>query len=331
MRRGQTIAALPLGWAGAVASAAAVSAYLLHPDVPDGPVDAISPAVWSAVLGVLLLTVLSAIHYVSSAGALCAVSARPLSLRSTTLVQLAAAAMNRLVPGGVGGAGVNMRYLLRVGLPTGSATSAMATLALIGALTDAGYAAGVTLLGPSFGVHGATAEMRLLAQQGIRAGQQQRWLLAGCALVLIVALLVRVRGTVLSTVVRVMREAVEHGRSLFRHPLRIGSAAVASTLTTIAMTSAFVVAVESWGHATSPLPLGALAALYLVAAAVGGATPLPALLGTTELALVGGLTLAGYTTGSAVLTVAVFRAVTYWLPLPLGVWSARRLRRLSLL
>jgi uncharacterized membrane protein YbhN (UPF0104 family) len=74
-----------------------------------------------------------------------------------------------------------------------------------------------------------------------------------------------------------------------------------------------------------------LTAIYLVASAVGGATPLPPWLGTTELVLVGALTLAGYSAGSAVLAVVVFRAVTYWLPLPVGIWSASRLRRVALL
>jgi len=45
---------------------------------------------------------------------------------------------------------------------------------------------------------------------------------------------------------------------------------------------------------------------------------LPAFCGVTEAALVGGLVLAHYSSGSAVLAVAIFRGVTYWLPLPIG-------------
>jgi uncharacterized membrane protein YbhN (UPF0104 family) len=47
--------------------------------------------------------------------------------------------------------------------------------------------------------------------------------------------------------------------------------------------------------------------------------------------LIGGLVLAGYSSGSALLSVIIFRAVTYWLPLPVGLWAARRLRRANLL
>jgi uncharacterized membrane protein YbhN (UPF0104 family) len=101
--------------------------------------------------------------------------------------------------------------------------------------------------------------------------------------------------------------------------------------TTIAMSAGFVAIVEVWGHAATPLPAGALVAIYLVAAAAGGTTPLPPIFGITEAVLIGGLVLAGYSSGSALLSVIIFRAVTYWLPLPVGLWAARRLRRASLL
>jgi uncharacterized membrane protein YbhN (UPF0104 family) len=64
---------------------------------------------------------------------------------------------------------------------------------------------------------------------------------------------------------------------------------------------------------------------------LGGATPLPAFVGVTETALVGGLILSGYSSGSAILAVVIFRLITYWLPLPLGVLAARNLRTQALL
>jgi uncharacterized membrane protein YbhN (UPF0104 family) len=102
-------------------------------------------------------------------------------------------------------------------------------------------------------------------------------------------------------------------------------------LTTAAMSTGFVIAVHAWGDAPMPLPVGALIAVYLLAATLGGATPLPAFVGVTETALVGGLILGGYTIGSAIVAVVVFRLITYWLPLPLGVLAARTLRTQALL
>ena len=76
---------------------------------------------------------------------------------------------------------------------------------------------------------------------------------------------------------------------------------------------------------------GALIAVYLFASAAGGTLPLPPILGTTEIALVSALVISGYTSASAITAVLIFRAISYWLPLPIGAWAARRLRRAKLL
>ena len=104
------------------------------------------------------------------------------------------------------------------------------------------------------------------------------------------------------------------------------AALVSSALTTAAMSTAFVVAVRVWGHAPTALPAGALIAVYLLAATVGSAAPLPSFVGPTEAALIGGLILSGYSSGSASL-----RVITFWLPLPLGILAARNLRARALL
>ena len=226
---------------------------------------------------------------------------------------------------------MNLRYLQRAGLPTGAATSALAGLAIVGVATDAAYATGITVVGPALGLTGAAAEMQALAGRGAQAGMQYRWLLAAALVALFAVVLARTRGSVVGAVTRVAAEAARHIRELLVRPWRLGAAALASTVTTAAMSLGFVVAVEAWGQAATPLPVGALLAVYLVAAAVDGASPLPPWMGTAELIMIGALTLAGYTAGSAILSVVIFRAVTYWLALPIGLWSARRLRRLALL
>jgi uncharacterized membrane protein YbhN (UPF0104 family) len=335
MARDRTIVALPgtpLVWAASLASAVAMSAYVLNADLVSDDVGIEVPSVrWSVAEALLILLLLAAIHYVCSAGAVRAVSARPLPIAKTTLVQLAAAATDRLVPSGIGSATVNLRYLRRTGLPTGAATSAVAVLAIVGGATDALYAAGVTVLGPPMGVTGAASQMQTLANQGTQGGRPYRWLVVAAILAIAVAVMSRLSGSILETSIRLAREAVQHTRKLIVRPWRLGTAAAASMLTTVTVSVGFVIAVRSWGQSSSPLPVGALIAIYLVAAAVGSATPLPPLFCATELALVGGLTLAGYSAKSAILSVIVFRVVTYWLPLPVGIWSARRLRSLALL
>jgi hypothetical protein len=309
-----------------------MTAYTVAGDLVSDDVGIELPSAgWSVAEAPLILLLLAAFHYVCSAEAVRAVSARPLPIARTTLVQLAAAATDRLVPSGIGSATVNLRYLRCIGLPTGAATSAVAVLALVGGATDALYAVGVTVLGPPIGVMGAASQMQALANQGMQGGRHYSWLLVAALLGIGVAVMLRVRGSMLKTVIRLAREAVLHTRKLIARPWRLGAVAAASMLTTVTLSAGFVVAVHSWGQTSSPLPVGALIAIYLVAATVGSATPLPPLFCATELALVGGLTLAGYSAKSAILSVVVFRIVTYWLPLPIGIWSARRLRSLALL
>jgi uncharacterized membrane protein YbhN (UPF0104 family) len=60
--------------------------------------------------------VASAFTYLMAAVEIRDAAGRPLPLGRTTMAQLASSVANRLSPGGVGGMGVNVRYLERSGL-----------------------------------------------------------------------------------------------------------------------------------------------------------------------------------------------------------------------
>lgn len=286
---------------------------------------------WLGALTVLVLFGIAAIHYLSAALALRSVSNRPLPLMEATSSQLAAATMNRIVPNGLGGATVNARYLTRSGLTPGAATSAMATLALVGAVTDAAYVAGVTTVGPAVGIGGATHELHALARAGVAAGRSHTWLLIAAATALAVILLVRTRGRLVSVITTAARHAFVHARQLVTRPQQLGVAALASTMTTAILSAGFVLSVMVWGHAAHPLPIGALIAIYWIAVAANDASPVPAFVGLTEAALIGALVLGGYSAGSATIAVLAFRLIVFWLPVPVGVLATRRLRRAQLL
>lgn len=286
---------------------------------------------WLAIGAAALLPALVAIHFISAAYALRAVSDEQLDVRSTTFAQFAAAATNRFVPGGLGGAGVNLRYLLRAGLTPGAAASAMASLAVIGGATDMAFVGALTAGGPAMGLHGATAELTTLTASGMRAGQQHSWVLIATVTLLITMVVVRRRARMMSGLGRGTRDALAHVRVLVARPARWLTAMAASMATTVTVSVGFVLAVDAWGHSATPLPAGALVAIYLVAATAGAATPLPSFFGVTEATLFGALTLGGYSSSSAIVTIVVFRAVSYWLPLPMGLWAGRRLRQANLL
>jgi len=316
---------------GPLLAIAAAAAWIVAND--DRSADfgaALARVPWAVVGAVVLLPLLVLVHYVSAALALRSVSDERLALRQTTFAQLAAAACNRVVPNGFGGMGVNARYLLRAGLTPGATTSALATLGLVGAATDAICMGSVTALGPAVGLTGANTELHAMAAAGLRAGRRHAWMLLVVVVALTVVGAVRRRWRA-ADVATGARHATAHLVGLASRPRRVTTALVASTCTTVAMSVGFVVAVNAWGHAPAPLPAGALLAVYLVAAAAGGATPLPAFFGVTEAMLVGALTLAGYSTPSALVAVLTFRGVAFWLPLPLGIAAARRLRAAELL
>lgn len=314
-----------------IATSACALIGISRDDRGDNLATALSHLPWLAIGAGLVLPLLVAIHFLCAAIALRAVSDPRLALRPTTFVQFAAAATNRIIPNGVGGAGVNLRYLLRAGITPGAASSSLAALALVGAATDAAYAATVTTVGPAVGLTGAAHELRTLTAGGLRAGQQHSWLVIAAVATAAAVVFVRIRGSVVASLAAGARQALTHAWELACRPRRLAAAAAASAATTVVLSAGFLMAVDVWGHAATPLPAGAVVAIYLVAAAVGGATPLPPVLGVTEATLIGALVLGGYSSPSALVSVFIFRALTYWLPLPVGVVAARRLRHASLL
>ena len=286
---------------------------------------------WLALSCLLLLVAVTGVHFACAGAAIRGVSGRRLPWRETGLVQLAAAATNRLVPSGVGAAAVNSRYLIRSGLTVGEAAGALGTLAAVGALTDAAYVAGITTIGPAIGLGGARAELSTLVARGITSGQHHWWLPVGIVALAVTAAAVFLRGRVIRSTIAAVRDAASHLLRLVTHPRAVAGAAAASMATTAVLSLGFVAAVRMWGHAANPLSAGALIALFWVAEAIGNATPLPAIFGLTEASLIGGLVLAHYAPTSATIVVIAFRLLTFWLPLPLGVWAARHLHRAHVL
>jgi len=322
----------PLAVASAAVAATAAAGWLaVSRDHSEDVTSAVSQLPWTGTAAVFALVLAAVAHFVCAAAALRGVSGRPLHLRDVTLTQVAAAAANRVVPNGVAGAGVNARYLVRSGLTAGAAGSALAALAVLGGASDAAYLAGITTFGPSIGIGGARGELQTLSRSGVAAGQRHAWLLLSVIAAVLITLVIRARGRLVSTAVRATRNAVSHARGLLSQRRQLATAALASMATTAVLGGGFALSVRVWGEAAHPLPTGALVALYGVAAAAGGSTPVPAFTGLTEAALIGGLTLGGYTASSSAVAVITFRVITFWLPVPAGLWAARRLRRAHLL
>lgn len=308
-------------WAVAGFLLAALAAIAILVSGP-GPARPAAAAVGHMRWGFLpALVLLSLLHYVFAALALRGASGRPLPLYEATKAQFTAAAANRLTPGGLGAVAVNTRYLVCRGVPLPRAAVAVA------ALHVAGLPADLLLMGAVLGLGGG--DDRMLDAMGSHAAR-------AAGLVPPVPLLV-VAGVLLPAAVLLGRRAARSavvGRALggftelCRRPRDLGVTLAASAATTLVLGLAFALSVLAVPRTTAgPGDVLALIAAYVVGAAAGQAVPSPGGVGSTEAALVASLAALGVPATPALQAVLLFRAITFWAPVPVGLLTCRMLRR----
>lgn len=236
----------------------------------------------------------------------------------TVFAQLAAAAANRVTPGSVGGAAINMRFLTKRGLSAGTAGAA---ITLVGLAHAAVALLAVLIFGPSTIPHAAGKML---------TGPRLSW-----ALVIVAALLTlfglwrwKIGGRRFAVIVTrwkaVAADALQAGRRLARHPLRVitlfvtvAAVKVANLLALYAALWAFDGDVRGWRVAVA----------YLVGATTAEAVPTPGGLGAVDAALVVSLVGAGAGSGTVLAGVLVYRLLAFGLPIVPGVLSTAMLRR----
>ncbi|MEV4254085.1 lysylphosphatidylglycerol synthase domain-containing protein [Spirillospora sp. NPDC049652] len=264
------------------------------------------------------LTLLAALHYVFAAVALRGASGRPLPLGRTILTQFTAAAANRVTPSGLGAAAVNTRYLVTRGMPLASALVTVAVLQAAGAPADLLLVTAVLALGG-----GDHLDPHLLSPFAFLFWPLV-FLLVPLALILLPVALRWGRRAVRSPAV--VRALTGLG-DLCRRPADLALTLSCSGGTTLVMAAAFALSVQAVpGTMTGADDTVALLTAYLLGAAAGAAIPLPGSLGTTEAALLAALTALGTPTTPALQAVLLFRAITFWAPVPVGLIAYRALR-----
>ena len=250
----------------------------------------------------------SAVTYLGAALALKAFVPAPLPLGRTTLVQLATSFVTLVTPPTVGQVGLNIRYVQREGVPTGSAVASVAvketvTVAVtIPVLLLCGWLSGVS-----------TSRLTLLPSGTVLA------VLAVAAVGLaIVAAAPPTRRVLRRRLEPLARRALPQLLTAVSEPRRLATA-VAGILV---MNAGYALALDASLRAFSvSLPVTTLVVVYLASSTLGSAAPTPGGLGAVEAALVGGLTATGIPVAAAVTAVLAYRTATFWLPAPLG-WLA---------
>ncbi|MFB4314340.1 lysylphosphatidylglycerol synthase domain-containing protein [Actinomadura sp. 21ATH] len=308
----------PARWAllAALPVAAAAALLALYGDAPlRSAATAFQDVRWEFLPA---LAVLSVLHYVLAAIALRGAAGLRLPLYETTLTQFTAAAANRVTPSGLGAVAVNTRYLVCRGMPLRKAAVAVAALQVAGAPADLILLAIVLLI---------AQDSRMLETVGDHAARAVALLppapaLIGAALLLPAAVLLIRRALRSPAAGRVLTGMTD----LCRRPGDLAVTLTASAATTLVLGLALALSVLAVPGAATTGDVLPLLAAYLVGAAAGAALPAPGGVGSTEAALVAALAAVGITAGTALQAVLLFRAVTFWAPVPIGLLTWRTLR-----
>jgi uncharacterized protein (TIRG00374 family) len=272
---------------------------------------------WPAILIAVGAVVAS---YCCSAVALSAAAGRRLPPGRTLLVQFAAAAANRVTPGGVGGMAVNARYLRTQELSSGTVGAALSLSAMAHIVIAT---IGVLAMGPTITKLPVGQSLLTARIHGLPV-----IVLVLVAVPLIVWWLARAARSRLHVDGRVAT-TIHHARSALssatHQPKRLAlllaaTAGVKATnlLALLAATWAFDGDIADWR----------IAVVYLVGVPVAEAIPTPGGIGGVDAVLVAGLARMGSSTaGAVVAAVIVFRLLTFWAPIVPGMISAGLLRR----
>jgi len=225
--------------------------------------------------------------------------------------QFAASAANHILPAGVGGNAVNLRFLLRRGLSPSRAVGALAVR------TCATVTGRLVLLGLVLAFFPGALHIRRVIAGGSVVPAHPLLLVAAVALLL-------TGGYVATRCARKLREraraflasAATDVRALHRNRARI-AALWGGGLAFPAMHAMVVVTVMRALH--SPVPVSGVVAAYLCASTAAGWVPTPAGLGSLDAALALALVTAGAPAVTATSAVLGYRLATTWLPLVPGV------------
>ncbi|MFJ5262303.1 YbhN family protein [Streptomyces sp. NPDC088387] len=241
----------------------------------------------------------TALTWVCSALAQQGAVARALPPRRLLAAQFAASAANHVLPAGLGAGLVNLRFLIRCGIPTARSATALAVKATAGGIGRGALIAVLTLACPGVlrlpHVSG-TAVALAAAVTALVAAVPFTPLWARCRRAL-VAVVTDIR----AVHVRPRRAAALWGGSL--------AFAALHAVVLIAVTQAVEL----------PLPPARVALLYLAASTAAVLLPTPGGLGSLDAALVLALTLAGAPGSLAASAVLGYRLLTVWLPLVPGL------------
>jgi undecaprenyl-diphosphatase len=255
--------------------------------------------------------------YFAAAMALRGAVNRPLGLRRTALVQLAGSFANKLTPKGLGGMGVNQRYLEQSGVERPVAVAGIAL----------NMAAGLVVHMTS--LLAVSAVLGLRGAESVNLSVPWPYLVVFVVVIALLGIIVWVllpglRREAMAAIVAAAKGLLD----ILRTPAQAAKLFSGVAGVTAANVLMLTAALNAFGVHPSMLKVGAV---YLGGEALASASPTPGHLGAIEGVLVANLTTLGVQTGPAVAGVLVYRLLGFWLPIIPGLLALRYLRRQQVL
>ncbi len=244
--------------------------------------------------------------YLASAISLCQITYFKLRYWPTLLVQVASGFTNKVVPAGVGAIATNAVYLIRQSKSG----------------TKAGYVAGLNNL-VGFVAHLLILIVLLIVnQQSLedifvfqRPHVGRLWILAGSILLLSAVFFWRYLSRLSA---RVYRDSVSMLKQSFQRPINMLFGLLAATIVTALYCLTLFATMLALNVHLSLLQTFLAFTVSMVALTI---TPTPGGVGGVEISLVAALISFGVEAGPALSVALVYRLITYWLPIPPGIFA----------
>jgi undecaprenyl-diphosphatase len=280
----------------------ALAFYVLLPQIGSFK-DSLS-ALRHADMGYLIIGGVCALAtYMAAAATYCLLSLHSVCYFRMLSVQLASAFANRLLPAGIGGIGVNYRFLRHQKHAPTQAASVVTANNTIGFIGHSLILTGTLLL-----THDKTPGLHLW-----RARTLLVLVAAMIALVVVFVLLSRrLQKRILRSLSGLLRQLAD-----YRHR---GAHVSAALLTSIVLTFSYVLGLWACSYDLGTLfSFVTVLLIFTLSVAVGTVTPTPGGLGGVEAGLVAGFVAYGTSSSTALAIVLAYRGLTYWLPLLIGI------------
>lgn len=237
----------------------------------------------------------------------------PLGYFKTVAVQVAASFTNRIIPGGIGGLGLNVDYLYKNGHNGSEATSVTAVN------SAAAFISYVILLFTAVTIS-KTSYSQLLDGKSIPP-----WIFVVVFVVIVAASVTlyywkSIRAKLVKLIIDAWQNILE-----YRHePFRIVLAVLGASLVTVFYVAALYASAHAVGMSVTILQ--AFLA-YTIGMLVGVAIPTPGGLGGVEAGLYAGFVAFGYDPATTLSAIIIYRLMTFWLPILPGYVSFWLLQR----